>query len=136
MKLHIHSGLNLADLKAAFSEHFSNLRLEFYAKGHSVGEGSSPKTALGNDLTIGQVATKAHEGDLYIFPEHTCAQVEKLFEEHYGLHAQILRKSGRTWLQTTKTDHWTLAEQQAHHENIQQAYENLEEEKGANQEWE
>jgi hypothetical protein len=39
-------------------------------------------------------------------------------------------------LQTTKTDHWTLAEQQAHHENIKQAYENLEEEKGANQEWE
>jgi hypothetical protein len=40
-------------------------------------------------------------------------QLEKQFEEGFGLHVQVFRKSGRTWLETSVTDDLTLVEQQA-----------------------
>lgn len=39
-------------------------------------------------------------------------EVEKLFEEQFGLHVQVFRRSGKIWLETSKSDHLTLAEQE------------------------
>ena len=36
---------------------------------------------------------------------------EKMFHDKFGLNVQVFRKSGNLWMQTTSTDHWTLAEQ-------------------------
>ena len=42
----------------------------------------------------------------------------KSIEEEFGIHVQVLRKSGRVWLQTTATDDWTLAEQEQEAANL------------------
>jgi len=34
-------------------------------------------------------------------------------EDQFGLHVQIFRKSGDLWLQTSKTDEWTIEHQNA-----------------------
>jgi hypothetical protein len=36
----------------------------------------------------------------------------------FGVPVQILRKSGKIWLETTMTDHWTLLQQNQHGEEI------------------
>jgi hypothetical protein len=41
----------------------------------------------------------------------TVAELERLFVENFGLNAQVFRRSGTLWLQTSATDNWTLAEQ-------------------------
>ena len=39
--------------------------------------------------------------------------VEKNFEEAFLLHVQVFRQSGSIWLETSVSDHLTLAEQEA-----------------------
>jgi hypothetical protein len=46
-----------------------------------------------------------------IIPQMSVAVLEEKFRKVYNLKAQILRKSGKTWLETTVTDAWTLEEQ-------------------------
>ena len=33
--------------------------------------------------------------------------------DRFGLHVQVFRRSGKTWLQTIRTDNWTLGQQDA-----------------------
>lgn len=37
--------------------------------------------------------------------------VEQLFQDYFGLSAQVFRKSGGSWLETSLTDDWTLKRQ-------------------------
>jgi hypothetical protein len=44
--------------------------------------------------------------------EYTTVRVlEQLFLEQFGILAHVLRKSGNSWLETTKTEDWTLKRQ-------------------------
>ena len=38
-------------------------------------------------------------------------EIETAFEKTYGLRAQVFRKSGNVWLETTVTGNWSLEEQ-------------------------
>ena len=51
------------------------------------------------------------EGDLKVNGEMEVSKLEQAFEKKYGLHVQVFRRSGNIWLQTTKTDSWTLEAQ-------------------------
>ena len=64
-------------------------------------------------------------GDLLIEESTVVSSLETAFEVEYGLHMQVFRKSGRTWLETSVTDNLTLKEQQAKavaSENIHQEF--------------
>jgi len=101
----------LYDIKREFSEKFSYLKLEFYAKHHKEGEGSEAKLQIDGDMTIGSVRETHNEGDLSIDGHLKVSTFERMFFEKYGLNVQVFRKSGTIWLQTIKTDEWTLTEQ-------------------------
>jgi len=101
----------LKDIMLEFNQTFPYLRIEFYSKHHERGEGSSVIYKLSDQQTIGEVRTRHVEGDLQINPEMTVEELENLFWEKFGLNAQIFRKSGAMWMQTTSTDQWTLREQ-------------------------
>jgi hypothetical protein len=101
----------LLDIKKEFSEKFPYLKLEFYAKEHKEGEGSGANLKIDGDLTIGAVRSSHEEGDLSIDGHLKVSTFERMFFEKYGLNVQVFRKSGTIWLQTIKTDDWTLAEQ-------------------------
>ena len=101
----------LFDIKREFSEKFPYLKLEFYAKEHKEGEGSGADLKIDGDLTIGAVRVSHEEGDLSINGHLKVGTFERMFFEKYGLNVQVFRKSGSIWLQTIKTDDWTLAEQ-------------------------
>ena len=101
----------LFDIKREFSEKFPYLKLEFYAKHHKEGEGSEAKLLIDGDETIGHVRATHIEGDLSIDGHLKVGNFERMFFEKYGLNVQVFRKSGSIWLQTIKTDEWTLTEQ-------------------------
>ena len=46
-------------------------------------------------------------------PAMTVAEFEKRFQVEFGLNAQVFRKSGKVWLETTITDNLTLQSQNA-----------------------
>lgn len=90
---------------------FPYLKLEFYSKHHDEGKGSPKRALLASDKTIGEARLIHNEGDLQVIDSMTVARFEQLFDEIYGLHVQVFRRSGNLWMQTTATDGWTLAEQ-------------------------
>lgn len=111
MEIIINKNEKLKDIQQQFQQHYPFLKIEFYRKGHEEGEGSKPKTLLDNNLSIGAVQKAGKEGLLHIRAITKVSELEKNMEEQFGLAVQVFRKSGNVWLQTTKTDDWTLAEQ-------------------------
>ncbi|MGE0638413.1 MAG: hypothetical protein AB7G44_03920 [Bacteroidia bacterium] len=111
MEIIINKNEKLKDIQQQFQEHYPFLKIEFYKKSHEEGEGSKPKSQLDSSLTIGEVQTTNKEGLLHIRAITKVSELEHDLMEQFGLSAQVFRKSGNAWLQTTKTDDWTLAEQ-------------------------
>lgn len=49
-------------------------------------------------------------GWIDISPKRTAMELENDFRHIMGLNVQVMRKSGDLWLETTKTDNWTLGQ--------------------------
>jgi hypothetical protein len=101
----------LQDIKEEFRRKFSHLKIEFYAGSHREGEGSPVREQLDAELTIGRVRSIHNEGDFHINPQMPVGEFEQKIHDKYGLNAQVFRKSGNLWMQTTASDFWSLAEQ-------------------------
>ena len=112
MKIHLLKNNTIGEIQEVFSEKFPYLKLVFFTKPHKAYKGSPAKFLISDrNITLGSLEKKPHSGDLYIEPEMPTWQVERLFEEEFGLHVQVFRKSGNTWLETSVTDDLTLEEQ-------------------------
>lgn len=102
----------LKQLKEEFQEKFPHLNINFYKKAHEASEGNTNEQMLDENLTIANVRTTQNEGEMSIDGHLKTSTFEQLLKEKYGINAQVFRKAGELWLQTTITDHWTLAEQE------------------------
>jgi hypothetical protein len=114
MDIHIHSDKLLKDIRAEFSTRFPFLKLEFYDHPHQVGEGNSGATQLNPDLPVRNAGKQVSDFDWHVTGLTTVAELEQTFQEKLGIGVQVFRRSGGLWLQTMKTDHLTLSEQNVH----------------------
>jgi hypothetical protein len=111
MKITINDNRKVFAIQEEFNLMFPYLKLEFFSKPHKAG-GASPKKLLkSNSKTLGECRTIHKKGMLTITPKMTVNDLEQHFSDIYGLSAQVFRKSGKVWLETTVTDKWTLEEQ-------------------------
>ncbi len=111
MEIHINKTKTINSIQEEFQKHFPYLKIEFYTHAHSQGEGSSKKSTLNSNLTIGAVLKHELSEIIKIDELMKVAELEGVFAKNFGLSIQVFRKSGNLWLQTTTTDNWTLAEQ-------------------------
>ena len=107
----IQDSKSIQEIQLEFNGLFPGLKIEFYRFPHAQFKGSLRDNQYAPELHLYEIREHHNEGEITISPEMTVEQLEGLFEELYGLHVQIFRKSNRIWLQTSKTDSWTLAEQ-------------------------
>ena len=118
MKIAINDHRKIYAIQEEFNGIYPYLKLEFFSNSHKSG-GASPKTQVKhNNETLGECRTVHHKGDLTIVPDMTVSDLEQNFGDVYGLGVQVFRKSGKTWLETTVTDNWTLAEQNRQGEDL------------------
>jgi hypothetical protein len=111
MKIQINDHRKIFAVQEEFSKMFPWLKIEFFSKPHKIG-GPSPKTQLvPSSKTIGECRTEHDSGTITILPAMTVADLEQAFRDVYGLSVQVFRKSGKSWLETTVTDSWTLEKQ-------------------------
>ncbi len=126
MKLHIAPDTSIGTIQTAFNEAFPGLKIVFFSKPHGAHKGSAAKFLVQErDMLLQQLSPGMKPGELTIEPTTVVMQLENQFELGFGLHMQVFRKSGRTWLETSVTDDLTLAEQQAKaaaSENIHQEF--------------
>lgn len=98
----------IMEVQREFNARFPYLKIEFYKKEHDTGEGSPARLQLDQRKTLGKVRTVHDEADFEIQPDMKVSELEKTFHDRFGLNAQVFRKSGNLWIQTTSTDDWTL----------------------------
>jgi hypothetical protein len=99
----------ISELQKAFNLHFPYLKLEFFKHFHEIHGGNPRKDMVTHDLSL--KLKKKGVSEFLITEDMRVSALEQLFTEYFGLSAQVFRKSGRSWLETTMTDDWTLKRQ-------------------------
>lgn len=111
----------LSEIKTEFSAQFEGLKLAFFKHSHGYTEASSKRDILTEDGTIEELNSISSPLTLNWEAHMTVAEVERNLEKHLGLHAQVFCKLGRTWIETSKTDDYTLEQQMARSKESQTA---------------
>ncbi len=111
MRITINDSKKIITLQEAFNKQFPYLKIEFFSKPHTKGAGSPQKLMKSSSLTLGECRTVNKSGHVTIAATMTVSELEQEFQDNYGLSVQVFRKSGRSWLETTATDAWTLEKQ-------------------------
>lgn len=110
MQIYISEESVVKDIQEKFHTIYPYLKLEFYRKPHTKGEYSPEEEKISRDTPIEKIRMRNGFGWLDISYYRTAAAIEHDFSYVFGLNAQILRKAGALWLETTGTDNWTLEE--------------------------
>ena|SRR5690606_8341614 len=110
MEIYISEEAIIADIQRAFQEAYPCLKLEFYQQPHEIGQASRIEQRIIPDTPIEDIRMMHTFGWIDISPQRTAADLEHDLRRRFGLSAQVLRRSGSLWLETTRTDHWTLAQ--------------------------
>lgn len=101
----------LHEIQSAFSASFPYLKIEFF-KSPCLGTQlpairqlrSHSETALGIDWM--HIETEIQFDHLFKVRE-----IQDIFLRETGLHAQIFRRAGNMWIETSLTEEWTLSQQ-------------------------
>jgi hypothetical protein len=118
MILTIKDDRKISEVQESFNTRFPYLKLEFFKKMHGVKELSPLKGIIDSNKTIGQIRTIHSDGFITVTPKMTVAELEQEFGRIFGLSAQVFRKSGKMWIETTVTDKWTLEQQNSEGEAL------------------
>lgn len=118
MRLQISPNRLVSDVQKEFNSAFPFLKIEFFRnKAYQQSEIPVYQMVPPNQK-IGSIQKVITDGDLDINGDMKVKDVEKLFNLQFSLLAQVFRRSGNLWLQTTMTDNWTLAQQNEHGREI------------------
>jgi hypothetical protein len=103
--------MKLSEIQHAFQLQFPYLKLLFFAHTHPSGGSSTHGDLLDSALELGKTGGFSHSFSLEFASNMTVMQLEGVFQENCNVGVQVFRRSGSTWIQTSVTDSWTLAEQ-------------------------
>lgn len=111
MELNIHSDSHIDDIKKKFSEAFKGLKIEFFSKAHNSLEGSPKEDMVIENIHLSQLNPTLKDKELRVIATMKVSELEALFKNDFGLYVQVFRKMGRSWIETTRTDGYSLNEQ-------------------------
>jgi glycerol-3-phosphate O-acyltransferase len=99
---------SLREIQEVFSNFYPYLKIEFFRHSHKKYESSGIQDLIDSNTTIGEVKDVHVSGLLEILPLYKVSEVEKEFQQRFGLSVQILRREKNGWEQTTGMDDFTL----------------------------
>lgn len=111
MKLMINNSTTISFIQKEFNTLFPYLKLEFFRHQHVAYQANSKKDLLNAEQSLKQFQKKQHDGKILINENMSVAELEKQFQDVFGVSTQVFRKSGKSWLETSVTDDWTLKQQ-------------------------
>jgi hypothetical protein len=98
----------VSEIKKTFNMQFPFLKIEFFKKKHETNQGSLKKDVISDDFTISLI----QDDNTIVFSEEMLvSELENQFAEKLKLSVQVFRMSGKSWLETTFTDSWSLKKQ-------------------------
>ena len=114
MRLEISNNRTIQEVQHYFNDRYPFLKLEFYKV---VPQRSRVRERLAHSLALKLAGLKS-SGYIDISNDMTVGELEKMFNEQFGLVAQVSRNSAGVWLETTMTDKWTLQKQNEYGKTI------------------
>ncbi|HEY6064062.1 MAG TPA: hypothetical protein VIV35_10665 [Chitinophagaceae bacterium] len=118
MYLHIAPNRIIGEIQKEFNEAFPFLKLEFFKTRSFSRADFMANQIIPSYRKIGDGQLAITDGDIEIVEEMKVKDLEKIFKDQFSLAAQVFRKSGNLWLETTMTDNWTLQQQNDHGREI------------------
>jgi hypothetical protein len=112
MELFIKEDDCVGTLQERFSENYPHLKLRFRKTTHDTG-GAGSREQLSPLTPLDDIRCFHTPGYIDIGPTRRVTDVENDFMERFGLHVQVLRQAGNTWLETTHSDEWQLGQQES-----------------------
>ena len=110
MHIEINDKTTLRHIQEIFSDFYPYLQIEFYNKTHKKYETSDEANLIYPGKTIDEIKETHLSALLEIQPWYKVADVEREFQQRFGLSVQILWKQKDNWEQTTGMDDFTLKE--------------------------
>jgi hypothetical protein len=104
MEIVVNQELPIESLSHQFKEEFPFLSLDFSFNGFAL-------TAVQQKGRLNEIAKKKILSSFSFTMNTSVAELEGLFWEKMGVIVTVFRKSGKTWLETTYSSHWTLQKQ-------------------------
>ncbi len=117
MKLVIQRTTVVEDVKKKFTKIYPYLKIEFYKTLADSNLNHLKKEALASNFSLGKVVTDSNKVTIDLSKNVTVAELENQFTT-IGLHAEIFRRYGSIWIETSLTDNWTLQQQDAEAEEL------------------
>ncbi len=119
MYLEINGERLISDIQKDFGAAYPFLKIEFFRNG-KIRRDRYPVNKLipASQPVKNAWHYKQDNGQLAITDAMTVTDFENALMDQFGLSAQVFRRSGNLWLETTITDYWTLKQQNDHGREI------------------
>ncbi len=117
MTLYIKKGSLVEDVQKLFAVHYPFLKIEFYKKQPALNLPLAAKAYNALKHPLIHFTNLPDKTVIDIDENITVAELEDKFDS-LGLKAEIFRRSGNVWVETSLTDNWTLKQQNLEAEEI------------------
>ncbi|NOT50215.1 MAG: hypothetical protein HOP10_02950 [Chitinophagaceae bacterium] len=118
MHLNIVPNRFISEIQQEFNREFPFLKLEFFNKRSLSNADYSAAQMVPSSRKIGDIQKVVTDGNITIQGEMKVNELERILKDKFSLAAQVFRRSGNLWLETTMTDNWTLDQQNNHGKEI------------------
>ena len=119
MQISIETNSKIEDIQELFTTSYPFLKIEFYKL--STNTGLNKKEGLPLNMFLAQAINKELKAAIHITEATTIAELEDSFQD-LGVKAEIFRRSGNVWVETSLTGNWTLSQQNLEGEDITRHY--------------
>jgi len=107
----INQDTDLRNFKEQFSNRYEGLKIEFYENAHEPYQGTHVQNTLSDETLMASLLNQDLPLEFTISDDMSVNDFEQMMENKLGLHVQVFRRSNAIWIQTTKTDDWSLGKQ-------------------------
>jgi hypothetical protein len=110
MEITIKKDWSVKNVQDQFKALFPFLKIEFLKTFPNTKAVYKTKYAMPDD-PFKRIPGFINDGRISIYSKQSIISLENNFKEHFGLSAQVFRRSGNVWIETTLTEDWTLEQQ-------------------------
>jgi hypothetical protein len=115
MYLEINGERLIGEIQKDFSSMYPFLKIEFFRNGKIRRDRYPIDKIIPSGKRLKEAwQWKKDQGKLEVSDKMSVTDFENAFMDEFGLSAQVFRRSGNLWLETTITDYWTLKQQNDH----------------------
>jgi hypothetical protein len=125
MIINVSPNLEIRELKKQFHQNFKFLKIEFFKKSHTFEQSSHKKDLYSIDTKLSEIMNPKISEEIEFDESTSVFDFENAFKK-FGLNAQVFRKSGTVFIETSLTDAWSLGQQEKEGKMLSDLVENTE----------